>query len=96
MVFREWIKTEPEAPPMTDGRRKSIEDVAWATLLKVRDEIIRGGKWRSAPEVVAEEAEIGEAYRAVVAGGGSLSAFSETCERWKQAGTKQGEVHEPS
>lgn len=93
MVFREWIKTEPEAPPMAGDRRKSLEEVAWATLLKVRDEIIRGGEWRSSPEVVAAEEEIRETYQAVVAGGGSLKAFSEACEKWKQVGTKEGEPH---
>jgi hypothetical protein len=42
MVFREWIKTEIEAPLMTENRRKTLEEVAWSALLKVRDEIIRG------------------------------------------------------
>lgn len=87
MVFREWIKTEPEAPPMTEDRRKSLEKVAWATLSKVRDEIIRGGKWRSSPEVIAAEEQVRETYQAAVAGKGSLQAFSAACEKWKQAGT---------
>jgi hypothetical protein len=93
MVFREWIKTEIEAPPLTEDRGKSLEEVAWDTLLKVRDEIIRGGKWRYSPEVAAAEVEIGAAYRAVVAGGGSLKAFSEACEKWKRTGTQEGEPH---
>lgn len=87
MVFREWIKTEIEAPPLTEERGTTLAEVAWAILLKVRDEIIRGGKWRSSPEVIAAEAEIGEAYRSVVDGRGSLQAFSAACAKWKQAGT---------
>ncbi len=93
MVFREWIKTEIEAPPMTGDRCKSLEEVAWATLLKVRDGIIRGGKWRSSVEVVAAEAEIRETYQAVVAGTGSLKAFSEACDKWKRAGIQEGEPY---
>ena len=96
MVFREWIKTEPEAPPLTGDRCKNLEEVAWAILLKVRNEIIRGGKWCYSPEVAAAEEEIGEAYRAVVAGRGSLKAFSEACAKWKRVGTREGEPHEPS
>lgn len=87
MVFRKWIKTEIAASPLTENRGKSLAEVAWFTLLKVRDEIIRGGKWRSSSEVAAAEAEIGEAYWAVVDGGGSLQAFSAACEKWKQVGT---------
>ena len=41
MAFREWIKTEIEVPPLIESRRQSLEEVAWATLLKVKDEIIR-------------------------------------------------------
>lgn len=93
MVFREWIKTEPEAPLLARNHCKSLKEVAWTTLLKVRDEIIRGEKWRSSPEVVAAEEEIRETYQAVVAGTGSLKAFSEACEKWKQAGTKEGEPY---
>jgi hypothetical protein len=86
MTFKKWIKTEIAAPPLTENRGKSLAEVAWFTLLKVRDEIIQGGKWRSSPEVVAAEAELGEAYRSVVDGAGSLQAFSAACEKWKQAG----------
>ena len=87
MAFREWIKTEIEAPPLTEERGKTLEEVAWVTLLKVKDEIIRGGRWCFSPEVAAVEVEIGESYRAVVAGGGSLKAFSEACDKWKRVGT---------
>ena len=87
MIFREWIKTEIEAPLITDGRRGDLEEVAWATLLKVRNEIILGGKWRYSPEVGAMEAEIRETYQAAVAGRGSLQALSAACDKWKRAGT---------
>ena len=87
MAFREWIKTEIETPPLTEDRCKSLEEVAWVTLLKVKDEIMRGERWRYSPEVVAVEEEIRETYQAVVAGGGSLKSFSEACEKWKRVGT---------
>jgi hypothetical protein len=87
MAFREWIKTEIEAPPLSEDRGKSLGEVAWATLLQVKDEIIRGGKWRSSPEVVAAEEEIRETYQAVVAGRGSLQALSAACDKWKRVGT---------
>jgi hypothetical protein len=88
MAFREWIKTEISTP-MTDGRRKTLEEVADAIILQTRDDIIRGGKWRFSPDVVAAEGRIQEIYQAVMAGIGSLKLFSEACAVWKRAGTRE-------
>jgi len=103
MSFREWIETKAETPALTlaqgealsgpktvtAGRRMSVEEVAWSVLLKIRDEILRGGRWQSSPETRAAEAEINELYLAVTAGKALLAAFAVACRKWKMSGTEE-------
>lgn len=74
--------------PMTEARRRSLEDVMEAILLTTRDQIIQGRKWRHSTETRALELEIDRRYSDVLAGKGKLIDFSEACKKWMLAGTE--------
>jgi len=69
-------------------RQKTLDMCMTATIISIRDEIIRGGKWRPSPETHAVEREIEKIEKDILGGKGTLIDFREACDRWKKVGCK--------
>ena len=98
MAFRTWkLKNEKwetgpadiVPKPMTEGRRRTLEMVMDAIIMKAKDEIIVEGTWAYTEEVKVAEEAISEVYLDVLNGTGKVSSFQEACNRWRDAGMKR-------
>ena len=72
--------------PMTEARRRSLEDVMEATLLCCRDQINREGRWKASDATREAERMIEAIYLSVTVGTGKLLDFRAACEDWKRNG----------
>ena len=72
------VGAEPREP-MTEARRRSLEDVMEATLLCCRDQIIKEGRWDASDATREAERRIEEMYESVMAGRGKLLDFRAAC-----------------
>jgi glutamate mutase epsilon subunit len=72
----------------SEERKRNLDACMSATIVSIRDEIIRGGKWRPFPETHAVEREIEKIQKDIFEVKGKLIDFREACERWEKAGCK--------
>ena len=79
------VGAEPREP-MTEARRRSLEDVMEATLLCCRDQIIKEGRWDASDATREAERMIEAIYLSVTVGTGKLLDFRAACEDWKRNG----------
>ena len=86
------VGAEPREP-MTEARRRSLEDVMEATLLCCRDQIIKEGRWNSSDATREAERRIDEIYESVMAGRGKLLDFRAACEDWMKKGQNKNETY---
>ncbi|MEN6373549.1 MAG: hypothetical protein ABFD75_02050 [Smithella sp.] len=70
------------------GKVEPLHIVADAILRQTVIDIDYGGVWKSTPDVKALEDEINRLYRLLMDGLTTLTAFRETVDQWKTAGTK--------
>lgn len=65
------------------------ETMADEILMRARNAIIESGMFYISPEVRAAEADINQAFKAILNGGEDYAALREACERWKLAATSK-------
>jgi len=75
--------------PISEERKKTLDMVMSATIISIRDAIIRDGRWKHSPATHTAEQEIEQLQHEIMEGRGKLFDFRAACGRWKNAGIKK-------
>jgi hypothetical protein len=75
--------------PISEERKKTLDMVMSATIISIRDAIIRDGRWKPSPATHVAEQEIEQLQHEIMEGRGKLIDFRTACGRWKNAGIKK-------
>jgi hypothetical protein len=75
--------------PISEERKQTLDMCMSATIISIRDAIIRDGRWKSSPGTHTAEQEIEQLQQEIMEGRGKLIDFTAACERWKNAGIKK-------
>jgi hypothetical protein len=75
--------------PISEERKRTLDDCMTATIISIRDEIVKGNmKWQHSPATREVEAEIERIQHDIMEGKCKLIDFQLACEKWKKAGAK--------